>query len=372
MSRPPLPDSYQGLLHRAQLLYRTGDTEGAMALYRRLVGKLGRLSDRVMDRRPDLATMHLQAGLDLTEMLRSEGRFAEAYEVKRSLLARNSDPAESSRRDLATLRVAKGEVEAGLAELRALAEDAPGDPSGWLALGTETRIEGRFSESQEALDRALESVGDDNPKDLADVHFQKFVLYREMGRLDDAIAAWETAVAWDPGKAATIGEVHTMLTDAGRYDTAQEYVVRDQNPLQAGFQRGLIAYLTGNTSQARDAWQTVADLDPDGFDSGHDCWVEAVLRLGDPGPALERLRGLLAQFATSRLLILSGTAWAMQGDVELASALFQQAIDRLRRSRPPKQKLDGADWRLLDSLVTDDETKSAVKPYFAVVETVWG
>ena len=32
---------------------------------------------------------------------------------------------------------------------------------------------------------------------------------------------------------------------------------------------------------------------------------------------------------------------------------------------------DGADWRLLDSLVKDDEMKATLKPYFAVVETLW-
>jgi hypothetical protein len=52
--------------------------------------------------------------------------------------------------------------------------------------------------------------------------------------------------------------------------------------------------------------------------------------------------------------------------------LFQQAISLVRRRRPPKQKLDSSDWRLLDSLVTDENLKTALKPYFAVVETVWG
>ena len=62
----------------------------------------------------------------------------------------------------------------------------------------------------------------------------------------------------------------------------------------------------------------------------------------------------------------------MRDDGELAALLFQRAIDLLRRERPPKQKLDSADWRLLDSLVADDEIKTTLKPYFAVVETVWG
>jgi hypothetical protein len=56
----------------------------------------------------------------------------------------------------------------------------------------------------------------------------------------------------------------------------------------------------------------------------------------------------------------------------MAVILFQQSIRLMRRVRPPRQKLDGADWRLLDSLVDDDEMKAKLKPYFAVVETLWG
>jgi len=62
----------------------------------------------------------------------------------------------------------------------------------------------------------------------------------------------------------------------------------------------------------------------------------------------------------------------MRKDPEVAAALFQQAISLLRRRRPPKQKLDRADWQLLDSLVTDEDTKNPLKTYFAVVESLWG
>lgn len=370
--RPPLPDSYQGLFSRGQMAYRSGDIDGAIAIYRRLTDKLGRLSEGIFERRPDLSDMHLQAGQDLSGLLLSEGRFAEAYEVRSRLLDKHPEMADDWRQDLAALRVAKGDVDAGLVELRALAEQDPADPSGWLVLATETRIEGRFAESQAALDRALEVSSGDDAKDLGIVHFQRFLLFKAMGRLDDAVAAWENAVSCDPEVSVSVREVYTMLSDAGRYGEAERYVARDENPLQAGLQRGLIASLTGNPGQAKKEWQAVADLDPEDFERGHECWVEAVLRLGDPEPTLERLRDLLVQREIPRLYVLAGIAWAMRDDEQVAAALFQQAINQLRWRRPPKQKLDSADWRLLDSLVTDDEIKTALKPYFAVVETVWG
>jgi hypothetical protein len=116
----------------------------------------------------------------------------------------------------------------------------------------------------------------------------------------------------------------------------------------------------------------VAGLNPDEHEHGHDCWVEAVLRLGDPEPALEWLQENLGQRGTPRLFVLSGIGWAMRQDAELAGVLFQQAINMQRWRRPRKQKLDSADWQLLDSLVSDDEIKTPLKTYFAVVETLWG
>jgi hypothetical protein len=62
----------------------------------------------------------------------------------------------------------------------------------------------------------------------------------------------------------------------------------------------------------------------------------------------------------------------MHGDRQLAQRLFEQTIQVSRVARPPKLKIDSTHWRLLDSLVDDDETKAALKPYFAVVETLWG
>ena len=368
---PSLPDSYEGLHNRARSLVRAGDLEGAIALYRRLTDRLGRLSAGILARSPQLKEMHRQARVELTSLLASEGRYAEALEVEQVLLQTDPDEADRWRRDLAVLHTAKGEVDTGLAELRALAEEAPGEAERWLVLGIENRLAGRFTESQNALDRALDVSKQDDANGLARIHYQRFLLFRDMKRLDDGLAAWEEAVNRDPKAKGTVREVYTMLTDAGRYTEAQQYIARDENSLQAGFQQGLIANLTGKPAEAKRAWQRTADLEPDKFAYGHDAWVEAVLRLGNPDPALEWLQAALPRVGTPRLLVLSGIGWAMRQDREVASALLQQSISLLRHERPPKQKLDGADWRLLDSLVKDDEMKAALKPYFAVVETLW-
>mgnify|MGYP005846524469 CR=1 FL=1 len=371
-SRFVLADSYEGLLEQARDSWEEGDLAGAETFYRRLVEKLGRLSDRVLARRPELQDMHREARLEFSVLLSEQGRYAEAIEVEEVLLNTHPEEAVLWRTDLAILRMAKGETEAGLTELRALAEEDPGDPNGWLVLGREMRIEGRFGESQAALDRALEVGREADPQMLALIHYERFRLFKEMGRLDDALAAWEESVKLDADLKVTIRQVYQMLTQAGRYSEALGYVARDDNEMQAGFQRGLIASLRGEPAKARQEWQKVAEMDPDEFEFGHDTWVESVLRLGDPVPALNWLRTALREFRNVRLLVLAGIGWAMQHNYQLAAKLFQGAISILRTSRPSKQKLDSAEWRLLDSLIVDEETKAALKPYFAVVETVWG
>jgi tetratricopeptide (TPR) repeat protein len=371
-SPPPLPDSYEGLYHRAHNLAQSGDVEAAIALYWRLTDRLRHLSERILARRPQLRELHRQARLELTGLLASEGRYAEALEAEKVLLETDPGEAESWRRDLAVLRAAKGEVEAGLAELQALAEESPDEPQDWLLLGIESRLAGHLSESQNALDRAYEICLAGNCDHLADVHYQRFLLFKDLKQVDSAMAAWEEAVKQNPEVGKTVREVYTMLTEAGRYSEAQRYVARDENALQAGFQQGLIASMTARPVDAKNAWRQVANLNPDDFEYGHDAWVEAVLRLGDADPALEWLQASLPKVGSPRLLVLSGIGWAMRKDAELAAILFQQAINLQRRERPPRQKLQSADWRLLDSLVADDEIKSPLRTYFAVVERLWG
>jgi tetratricopeptide (TPR) repeat protein len=371
-SHPPLRDSYEGLLERAQTLVRAGRIEDALATYRRLVTKLARLSDKVLARRPELGEMHRQARLELTGILHSEGRHAEAIEIEEVLLTSHPAEADTWRTDLAIMTISKGDTETGLAELRTLADHDPANPARWLLLGSEYRAAGRFPESAAALDTAEATASEGDQERLAEIYYHRFLLLKETKQPDQAAAAWEEAVGYNAEVGATIRDVYDMFTDIGRYNDAQAFVERDQNPLQAGYQRGLLASLTGNSRDAARQWRGVAALDPSQQQYGHDAWVESVLRMGDPDPALEWLQENLTQYGTPRLLVLSGIGWAMRKDQELATGLFQQAINMYRRSRPPKAKLDSAEWRLLDTLVTDDELKTALKPHFAVVETLWG
>jgi tetratricopeptide (TPR) repeat protein len=373
MSYPVLPGSYEDLFRQGQALAQAGNMQAAIEVYFRLVERLRRLSEVILTRRPELRDMQLQASLQLAELLRMEGRLAEAIEVEEGLLKTHPDKSNVWQRDLALLRIRKGEADQGLQELKNLAEQDPDDVQGWIVLGNEARIEGRFAESQAAFDRALEVAGQKgDPGLLADAHYGRFLLLNAMGRLDEALAAWEEALSQQPAAQNTIREVYTALTDAGRYVQALVYVERDDNALQAGFQRGLLAQLAGDPDKAKREWQAVAALDPMSFEYGQDCWAEAALRVGAPDSVIERMQQLMRRHGSLRLLVLSGMAMAMRGERETAQRQFEQVTSLLRHSRPPKQKLDSADWRLLCSLVADEGLRASLKPYFAVVETIWG
>jgi len=367
----PLADSYEGLYSRVQSVLATGNVEEAINLYRRLVDRLARLTPRVLQRRPELGNLHRAARMELASLLRPEGRYSEAIDVVRVLLDSHPEEARVWRREIATLQIARGDVESGLADLRALAEESADDHLTWLTLGQEARIEGRFAVAREALDRALEVCEESSCPELPRIYRERFEFFRTAGQIDEAVSAWEEGAARDEEIRKGIGEVVALLADAGRYSEARALLDRETNPLRAGLRRGHIHNMMGNPSEARKEWQRIANLDPSEFEYGHEAWVEAVLRLGDPLPALQWLQEALRDRFSVRLLILSGVAWAMYGDAEVAANLFQQAIGLLRYQRPPKKKLDSSDWRLLDNLVNNDEIKKALKPYFAVVETLW-
>jgi tetratricopeptide (TPR) repeat protein len=372
----PLPNSYEGLLIQARSLAQVDLVADAIVAYRRLIDKLGGLSANILKRRPELEDLRKQAIIEMIDLLAWERRFAEAIEYQKELLERDPERASLWRRRMASLRVQKGETEEGLAELRDLAEEAPNDPWNWLSLGEEARLEGRLAESMAAFDRAVAAGQAQDEKAgaeaLASTHYRRFLLFKEMARWEDAVKAWEEAAALKPDDVAeTLPDLYKALTDAGLYSMARSYVERDTNNLRAGTQRGLLDLMTGKPGEAVQEWRAVASLDPLSFDSGQEAWMEAVLRLGDPQPVLDRLDELLPGHGSTRMLILGGMAWAMNGKAETAGALLQRAIDLLRRERPPKTKLDGADWRLLTSLVPYAEMRTALRPYFAVIETTW-
>jgi tetratricopeptide (TPR) repeat protein len=367
----PLRDSYESLQRQAEGALGRGDVNEAVELYRRLSSRLARLSDVVLRRRPELRDLHREARVRLAGILRQEARYAEALEVTEVLLETHPEDLSLWERECAVLQVAKGDVEAGIARLEELAQAEADDPNGWVLYGRETRLVGRLTDSEAALDRALTVADGTEPEALSRIHYERFLLLREMARLDDALGEWDRATQLASDLWATVDQVYSALLSSGRYSDAAALATRDPNPMRAGFQRGLIDHMTGRQEQALESWQTVAALDPTTFEDGHDAWVEAVLRLGDPEPALIALQGLLSTHATPRLLILSGIGWAMRQDQELAAKLFQQAISVLRRQRPPKQKLDSADWRLLDSLVPNAQLKATLRTYFAVLDTLW-
>jgi tetratricopeptide (TPR) repeat protein len=364
-----LGGSYEAILAQARGLYQDGDLEGAVAQYRRLIDRLARLSDRVLDRRPDLRELWMTAIMELGQLLEWEGRFAEAIELKRQLVDLEPDRAPMWRRHLAALRIRKGEVDAGLVDLRALAEARPDDVVAWNTLATHLRLAGRLEQADQVLDRALKAP-DPDPELLGAVHLNRALLYLAWGRLDEAVAAWERAIQDSAALSDTAPEIYTALIKAGRLDEALAIVERDPDALRRGLYRGVVHARRGELDRARAAWTEVEEMEPDAEGSA-EAWLEATLRLGHVDLGLERFEQLLAGGPSARLFLLGGVGWAMKGDLEAARAGFGVALDAMRRGYPPAYKFSSDDWRLLDQLVDDAEVKAQLRPHFAVVDSAF-
>jgi tetratricopeptide (TPR) repeat protein len=365
-----LDGSYEAILGRARGLYQDGDLEGAMAQYRRLVDRLARLSDRVLERRPSLREMRVSAILELGQLLEWDGRIGEAIELKRRLVELAPEEELFWKRHLAVLRVRKGEVDAGLEELRALAEADPEDPAGWNILATHLRLAGRLSRAEEILDRAL-AIPEQDPQVRGQVHLNRALLYKALAQVDEALAAWEEAVQDAPDIVETVPEMVDLLIDVGRLDEALAYVERDADELRRGLHRGIVLARQGKPGRARAAWTDVHEMDPATTQGSRAAWLEATLRLGDPDAGLDRFEELLTGESSARLFLLGGMGWAMKGDLEAARVGFRVALEAMSRDYPPTYKFDSKDWRLLDQLVDTPETKAQLKAHFAVVDAAF-
>lgn len=365
-----LEGSYEAILGQARGLYQDGELEGAIAQYRRLVDRLARLSDRVLERRPSLREMRVSAILELGQVLEWEGRIAEAMELKRRLVELAPEEELFWKRHLAVLRVRKGEVDAGLAELRALAETDPEDLAGWNTLATHLRLAGRLDKAEEVLERAL-AIPEQDLEVRGQVHLNRALVYRALGRVDDALTAFEEAVQDSPDLVETVPEMVDLLIKVGRLDEALAYVERDTDELRRGLYRGIVLARQGEPDRARAAWAEVHETDPATSEGSRAAWLEATLRLGDPDAGLERFEELLAGEPSARLFLLGGMGWAMKGELEPARVGFRVALEAMSRDYPPVYRFDSKDWRLLDQLVDAPEVKAQLKPHFAVVDAAF-
>jgi tetratricopeptide (TPR) repeat protein len=357
-----LPDSYEDIFSNARLLRGQGDFEGAVGEYRRLVERVSKLKPELLQRRPSLRELLLLSGMELGGLLRRMERHDEAIALYDHLI--ESSPAGEDfiwRRNKAITTIAKGEVSAGLDELRALTVAYP-TAYNWRTLGLQCFWTGNYDEAEENMRRAIETADDDDAFIMA--HWMLFDLYREVGRSDEALDTWEEATAFQ-GLSGFWEPPSRMLLQEGDLARAEQCIEQEENELYQGLLRGLLAQARGEEEQARRHWQRVYRADPDDYEDGFDAWAEAALRLGQPGEALETLHDYSEEGEqTPRWYLLLTIAEANYGHTDHAREKLEEATE-LSRLTSHRSRLSTTDWQLLDELVDDADFKQQARSFFA-------
>jgi tetratricopeptide (TPR) repeat protein len=359
-------DSYEYIYALAESNLARGDYETAQANFQRLSERLSQLKPVVLERRPELRDLLLVSLGKQAEIHHIWGEYEEAVELYQQAIEIAPETRDRWRRDLALVHIDMGQAEEGLDELRAQAIATPGDSELWLTIGVECEALGRLDEAEENLERAARSAAD--PDDKTEAYLALFDFYRAQGRVEEAMAAWEQA--WEDGQESDyVFPVYQMMWEVGDLERAREYLRREKNPLRKGFHQGLMAASEGEDDEAAKHWKRVAKMNPLEYDEGHEAWAEAALRVDHPPE--EVIAALAAVLETgdftSRGLILQAIAEARIGHVEHAQDVLEMARNIGMRTRPREEKLSPAHWVLFNELVTDDEIKAQLQPYFQSV-----
>ncbi len=257
-----------------------------------------------------------------------------------------------------------GQIEAGLDELRAQAVAHPGDHELWLAIGLECEALGRLDEAEENLQRAARSAAD--PDDNADAYLALFDFYRGQERVEEALTAWKQAWEAHGHKPDYVFPLYQMMWELGDLERAYEYLRQEKNPLRKGFYQGLLAVSEGKADEATRHWRRVSKLNPLEFETGHEAWAEAALRINHPPEEVIAALGVILESGnlTQRVLLLQAVTEARIGHTEHAQSMLEIARKIRLRTRPRQERFSATDWALLNELVSSDETKRQLRHYF--------
>jgi tetratricopeptide (TPR) repeat protein len=358
-------DSYEDIAARARRQMERGDLAGALENFKRISSRLAGLKAEVLTRRPELQVLRVLSLAQQAAVHRFQGDFEPALALYQDLGELAPERGSVWRHLRALTYIDIGQIERGLDELRAEAVAAPGNYDVWLSIGVECSGQGRIEEAEENLRRATKHAS--TPEAQAECHMALFDLYREQGRLDDALAAWNEARQALDEVAEDVFPVYQMFIENAQYDRAAEYLARESNPLRRGFYQGLLEAAQGKADEAEKRWQKVARMVASKYDDGHEAWAEAALRVNAPAENVVEVLGRdwHGQGISSRGLILLAAAEARLGHMEHVEDALTAARNLGLQMRPRLERLSLSGWELFDDLVADPGIKGSVRHFFA-------
>jgi tetratricopeptide (TPR) repeat protein len=359
-----LADSYEAIYRRAIMQMAAGKLDEAIASMLRIVNRLRRLRPETLARKPNLQDTLLSAWQGVIQFLRWEERYDQAIAVCESVLEHLPDP-DDGRRRIASLMIERGDVEDGLARMRQIGEERPSFGS-WSDLGAEHLILKRYDEAEAFFQSALSLAGSN--EEAATTNVSLFRVYQESDRVDQALGAWSMAVVLNPDMGDEVYQVYGWLIERGHLEEAKKYLERERTPIRHAFFSGLIDWQVGDQDAARQKWRDVLEMEIDEQGTGIEAWIEAALRLGEPQKAVD-LDGSMFDRSTPvsiKVTVLMGTAYAMLDEVQDAGEWFDQALVRLQRGWPSRDKVPATEWALFASLVSNEDIVQRMAAYFEV------
>jgi tetratricopeptide (TPR) repeat protein len=359
-----LADSYESIYRRAVMEMSAGRAEQAIESMLRIVNRLRRLRPETLQRKPELQNTLITAWNSAITFLRWEKQYDRAIALCESVLDRLPEPG-AARRRVASLTIEKGGIDGGLARFRQEVEESP-SAGAWIELALEYLALERFEDAKPCYDAALSLAKSNEEAALANVGL--FQVYRETGRAEEALSAWNMAAVLSPDIGEQPREVVTWLIERGDLDRAREYLKNESDQVRHAFYTGLLHWEAGEHERARREWREVLKIDVDPQESDIETWILAALRLGEPKRAIELEQGMMEPglVAPVVLAVTLGIAHAMVDEIAEAQSWFGRAILRLQRSWPSRDKIPAHLWTLLTSLVADKETQQSLTAYFEV------
>ena len=372
---PIIKGSWEDLLLQAQQLAARQD-DAAIDIYRKLTDRLSRLpatQRQAADGR--LQQVMRQAAVDLQYYLSYRDRYDEALEVNEKIrILLDEQDHKTFVRHAAAIRLQAGDVDQGLADLRAIAATSDElDPWGDALFAALDKR--RYADAQEAVQSADAWVNrhhrdalntEEAKRDQAFIAYLKARQHAALNQPAEALAWYQFAAAQDPFYRANPQYVYTHLVDVGEYSEAQTLIRTDkQGPIRANFWQGLIYQRQARPEDAQHAWQKAIKTELP--DDGNVDYLELVLShyyLGDhDGVGLASvLRAINENPSFWGLFYLAGLGWAMRNDMVTARSDMELAL--IRRKSLAEGRLLARTWWQFCADLLDESKQTQLAEYF--------
>jgi tetratricopeptide (TPR) repeat protein len=206
----------------------------------------------------------------------------------------------------------------------------PSDPLAWLNLGFAQLNQGEISSAAASLGRARSLAGAQHGC-LHDVHYLLAQVHKQQGRLQEALASCEAAVAAKPGFVDAIEDAARLALAMGHFDEARAWAHRlgleDPGSVQASLLQAQASYKLGQYEEALGVLERVLAREPQN--------PEALEGRGSVWMGLKRPRDALSDFeqlaamgkSTADTLANGASALAELGRLDEALEWTTKALD---------------------------------------------